>query len=114
MNGEHANTIAQEARRIVTNNNSLAHTGLIELFETLNDIAASVFAAHNLEPILPKDVVKRIVFRENGFETLRDITHQVDANKIIESEDPGFWDAHGPTENRIGLFGRQAHAKRRV
>lgn len=49
LNSEHANTIAEKARRIVTDNNSLTHAGLIELFETLYYIAASIFTAHNFK-----------------------------------------------------------------
>ena len=60
---------------------------------------------------LGRDFMEHVAFRENGHQAFGDITHEVDADQVIQAEHARFRDAHWPAENRICFLRFQAHSE---
>ena len=46
--------------------------------------------------------------RQDATKRSDDIDHQVNPDQVIEPENPCFWDAHGPSHQRVRLFNAKA------
>ena len=48
--------------------------------------------------------MKHVIFRENIAQSVHHIRHEVHADHIIQTKHPGFWNAHRPAHQSIGIF----------